>query len=235
MMQHIPFASLVATPWKNGGGSTTPIALSPPQAGLDDFDWRVSLATLAVSGPFSVFPGVDRTLALVEGPGAVLEIDGARRVHLSAADPVCRFAGESAVTATVGERPSTDFNVMTRRTRCRHQLELRELSGRSVFVPGGDLTLVFLVEGEGVRVERDGEQVSLARFDAVLFERGSEVTLEAVKGRMEVPYTGKRATFSRGEKGRMYFPLSRLRERVPTSWHSGGVRALLRRLSLNNA
>ena len=58
----IPYAGLVAAPWKNGGGCTTEIAIAPPGASLDAFEWRISLATIAASGPFSAFPGVDRTL-----------------------------------------------------------------------------------------------------------------------------------------------------------------------------
>ncbi len=39
-------------PWKNGGGSTTEIAVFPIDSGLDAFDWRVSMATVAADGPF---------------------------------------------------------------------------------------------------------------------------------------------------------------------------------------
>ena len=56
-------------PWKNGGGETTEIAVSPEGAGLDDFDWRVSMARVESSGPFSLFAGIDRTLAILEGEG----------------------------------------------------------------------------------------------------------------------------------------------------------------------
>jgi environmental stress-induced protein Ves len=38
----------------------------------------VSLATIAEDGAFSEFPGVERTLALVDGHGMTLEIDGER-------------------------------------------------------------------------------------------------------------------------------------------------------------
>jgi uncharacterized protein len=56
-------------PWKNGGGLTAEIAVSPESAGLDDFDWRVSMARVEAGGPFSLFPGVDRTLSILEGEG----------------------------------------------------------------------------------------------------------------------------------------------------------------------
>jgi environmental stress-induced protein Ves len=56
------------TAWKNGGGSTTEIAVAPMGASLDDFDWRVSMARVASDGPFSEFAGIDRTLDILKGP-----------------------------------------------------------------------------------------------------------------------------------------------------------------------
>ncbi|MDQ1834834.1 HutD/Ves family protein [Massilia scottii] len=175
----IPFASLEASPWKNGGGSTTEIAVSPPQAGLDTFDWRISLATIASSGPFSVFPGIDRTLALVDGPGVTLDIDGDSRFVLGEDEPVVEFAGESQLIATVGAQPTTDFNVMTRRARCHHQLGRRSLSGMSGFATRADVTVLFLAEGDSLEVSSDDERIGMVRYDAVLFEGDSIWTLEA--------------------------------------------------------
>src|SRR5690606_25402118 len=62
-------------PWKNGGGVTVEIAVHPQDASVDDFDWRVSMATVASDGSFSVFPGIDRTLSVLEGDGIVLDIE----------------------------------------------------------------------------------------------------------------------------------------------------------------
>jgi environmental stress-induced protein Ves len=55
------------TPWKNGGGLTEEIAAHPEGAALDGFDWRISIAAVDRDGPFSRFPGVDRTITLIEG------------------------------------------------------------------------------------------------------------------------------------------------------------------------
>ncbi len=38
-------------------------------AGLETFIWRVSVADVASDGPFSRFPGIDRTIMLLEGAG----------------------------------------------------------------------------------------------------------------------------------------------------------------------
>ena len=43
-------------PWKNGGGETTEIAVSPPGAGLDDFDWRVAWRGSKPTGRSPPFP-----------------------------------------------------------------------------------------------------------------------------------------------------------------------------------
>ena len=71
---------LPVTPWKNGGGSTRELACWPPSAGagadMDNFGWRVSVATIAVPGPFSAFPGVDRQIMLLQGDGVHLRGQG---------------------------------------------------------------------------------------------------------------------------------------------------------------
>ena len=158
---------LRAAPWKNGGGSTTEIAISPPDAGFDDFDWRISLATIMADGPFSSFPGIDRSLMLVDGDSVQLTLDGTRKVTLSAAQPMLWFPGEAAVEAQV-KGTTTDFNVMTRRDRCRHQLEKITAPGK---LARRSATTLLFVAGEGHVLARGGEQqFALGRHDALLLD-----------------------------------------------------------------
>lgn len=175
-MRVIRHASLRAARWKNGGGSTTAIAVEPPGASLDDFHWRVSLATIDRDGPFSVFPGVDRSLALVEGAGVELDIAG-RRVVLD--EDAISFAGELAVSATLRGGSTTDLNVMTRRSRHVHTLERRRVTGR-IELAHGVLTLVFVAGGGQVAIESEGERADLAHKDAVLV--ASACVVEATDG-----------------------------------------------------
>lgn len=175
----IPYAGLEPAPWKNGGGSTIEIATAPPGAGFDRFDWRISLATIAASGPFSTFPGIDRSLALVSGPGVLLDIGEDARFNLSDDNPVVEFAGELPVMATVAGAATTDFNVMTRRARCHHRLGRRVLEGVSDFSPRGDVTLLFLAEGDTLSVSSDSERIGLVRYDTVVFDSGTLWQLEA--------------------------------------------------------
>lgn len=178
----IPFAGLVPVSWKNGGGSTTEIAIAPPEAGFDDFEWRVSLATIAADGAFSQFPGVDRTLVLVDGHGATLDIDGEEQVAVSADEPMQRFAGEARVQAKLHRGATTDFNVMTRRDICHHEFGRRRLEGESSFAPRGDITVLFLADGDALTLSSDAERIGMVRFDAVVFDGQSLWTLEAAQG-----------------------------------------------------
>ncbi|MFN3789079.1 HutD family protein [Massilia sp.] len=177
----IPFAGLSPVPWKNGTGSTTEIAIGPPDSGFEDFDWRVSLATIEKDGAFSNFPGVDRTLALVEGHGMLLEIDGEPTL-VTDAEPVVAFDGSSEVIAKLSRGGSTDFNAMTRSERCYHTFGRRRLSGDSTFVARADVTVLFLAEGDALELRNEKERIGMVRYDAVVLEPGSVWKLEAGQG-----------------------------------------------------
>jgi environmental stress-induced protein Ves len=179
MTQLIQYASLHSAPWKNGGGCTTEIAIAPAGTGLDDFDWRISLATISQDGPFSLFPGIERSLALVDGDGVLLDF-GDQRFVLSPSEPLIEFDGEDAVHATVTGQHTTDFNVMTRRGRCRHRLEPRLVQGSATIQRRGGTTLLFLAEGEGLTLSSARERIAMVRYDTVVMtESEHEWTLEA--------------------------------------------------------
>jgi environmental stress-induced protein Ves len=133
-------------PWKNGGGSTTEIAIGPPGASLENFDWRVSLALVASDGPFSAFAGIDRTLAVVRGSGLVLTIGDAAPLTLSSgADPV-HFPGDTPTSARLTAGEITDLNVMTRRGRFQHRL-LRIAQPTSCDFGDDDIALALSLDG----------------------------------------------------------------------------------------
>nr|WP_315402058.1 HutD family protein [uncultured Duganella sp.] len=180
MTQLIQYASLMPAPWKNGGGSTTEIAAFPPGAGFDEFDWRVSLATITQDGPFSAFPGIDRTLALVDGDGVLLDF-GDERVVLSPSEPLIEFAGEEQVHATVTGANTTDFNVMTRRGRCRHRLEACVVRGVEQFERRGAITLLFLADGESLTVSSARERIAMVRYDLLVMESEQSWSMEAAQ------------------------------------------------------
>lgn len=104
-------ASLPVSRWRNGGGETREIVSYP--VGKVDFDWRISIATIAASGDFSPFPGIDRIITLLDGE-VELYSDGALRQRLVVNQPWA-FQGEEPISARLTAGASHDFNIMARR------------------------------------------------------------------------------------------------------------------------
>lgn len=126
-LQFFDLASTPAVPWKNGGGSTRELACWPQGAGMDGFEWRVSVATIAAPGPFSAFPGVDRQIMLLDGDGVHLRSDDGQLDHdLSQRWQPLAFGGDVPVDCSMLGGPSTDFNLMVRRGRWQGRLQVTD-------------------------------------------------------------------------------------------------------------
>jgi len=123
-MDIIRYRDLSSTPWRNGGGSTREVASFP--IGADDFDWRVSIAEVSAAGDFSVFPGADRILTLIEGELLVLTVDGVE--HAMEKNRPFRFSGDSATSCVLPVGSATALNVMARRGTVKAYLSIVELS-----------------------------------------------------------------------------------------------------------
>lgn len=171
-------ADRTPVPWKNGGGVTTEVAVYPPGAGFDDFDWRVSLARVDSDGPFSIFPEIDRVLVLLKGT-LRLDMDDRAPVELTPASPPLGFAGDVAASARVLAGPALDLNVMVHRGRAEAQvtrLPLAESTAVSLPSP-----LVLLLATGGALALRLGKiELDLAQFDAAVLEdmMGARIDVE---------------------------------------------------------
>ncbi|QKD04397.1 HutD/Ves family protein [Mesorhizobium loti] len=153
-------------PWKNGGGTTTEIAVSPDGAGLDDFDWRVSMARVEGSGPFSSFAGIDRTLSVLEGEGIVLDVAGQPSARLTPASAPFAFPADLPTSAALIVGPITDLNVMTRRGRMLHSVERLAISRPEDIATGAGSTLILCYKGEAVFPEAGS--IRLGPLDTLL-------------------------------------------------------------------
>ncbi len=173
-------AQRVAVPWKNGGGLTREVAVHPPGSGLDDFDWRISIAEIAAAGPFSVFPGIDRRLAVLRGRLA-LTIDGRAPLTLVPESRAVEFPGEAAACAAPESGPVTDLNVMTRRQRCTAELLRHDLSEPTRLEPQGEATLVIVALDEQL-LWCAGTPYEMGPLDAALLSPGSPAVTAAARG-----------------------------------------------------
>jgi environmental stress-induced protein Ves len=173
-MRIIRAADHQVMPWKNGGGQTAEIAVFPADSALADFGWRVSMATVASDGPFSVFEGIDRTLTVLEGAGLGLTIDGQAAVTLTAQSAPLFFAADAATDSSLVDGTVTDLNVMTRRGRYTHSVRRFDVEREASLTISASTTLIFCASG-GLDVESQ----TLSRFDAIILENAQILDLRS--------------------------------------------------------
>jgi uncharacterized protein len=154
-------------PWKNGAGVTTEIAVFPANAGLEDFEWRLSMATVASDGPFSLFAGVDRTLAVLEGEGILLSVEGCPEQRITPGSPPVSFAADRPTSAKLISGAVTDLNAMTRRGRWTHRMEQLAVRGSAAIADGSDIAIVFCASGSAA-ISDGEESLALSGRDAAI-------------------------------------------------------------------
>jgi len=126
-IRHLRPSDYRVMPWKNGLGTTTELVVHPPGTGLDDFAWRLSIADLGASGPFSTFPGIERIILQTEGEPMTLEHAGQGRRRLALLTPY-RFDGAWPTHGELGGTPARDFNIMARRALFRPSAAVHSLA-----------------------------------------------------------------------------------------------------------
>lgn len=160
-------------PWKNGGGFTREVAVSPAGATFETLDWRVSLAAVVEDGPFSLFNGMDRTLCVTRGAGIRLQTNAESPIALYETSEPYSFDGEATTNARLIDGPIEDLSVMSRRGCFRHHVrriaftDAVELGTQAqpfiIYCQRGDLTCVSHLESAQLHAD-----------DAVIFEHAAE-------------------------------------------------------------
>lgn len=123
-------------PWANGRGTTIEmIREDGPDGGLL---WRLSMASVIEDGPFSSFPGIERNLTVMSGPG--FDLVGAGRITAAPLRPVA-FPGDVPIAASGVTAPCEDFNVMTARALPLPVVQV--VDSGEVAAPEGGLLAIF--------------------------------------------------------------------------------------------
>jgi environmental stress-induced protein Ves len=164
-------ADRAAVPWKNGGGVTREVARCPAHSDLTTFDWRVSIAEVRSSGPFSAFPGVDRRMAVLAGRLS-LSIEGREVIAVCPDTPPVFFPGDVAASAEPVGAAVTDLNVMTRRGSFESRLSRRLPPGPASLTLRAQTTLILALSPLALRCQAG--RADLAQLDAALLERAQE-------------------------------------------------------------
>jgi len=158
-------------PWKSGRGETREIAIDSDTP----FRWRLSRAMIAESGPFSAFPGYDRSLALLGGASVELNIAGI--VKNIAPGEVVSFEGEAKVLAQV-KQGGEDLNLFCLREKGNASLHIARYQGKDEvrFPLQGHEHFVHVIEGqvefldpntEEQGVVTEGETLWISRLEEV--------------------------------------------------------------------
>jgi len=138
-------------PWKDGGGVTEQIAIEPPDATLaSGFLWRLSMARVERSGPFSRFEGYDRTLLLVEGDGLDLDFGAHGRVLVEGPLRPVAFSGDWDAHATLTGGPVRDLGVTSDRARVRQEVRVLGLGAAPVSIPPAETVWIIALTGRCV-------------------------------------------------------------------------------------
>ena len=144
--RYFPRATYTSMPWRNGAGTTLEIAREPAQG--ERFTWRLSLAALQASGPFSSYTGHQRCVALVDGRGFRLHVAGAGTKTLAARGDHALFAGAAEVSCELLDGPCTDLSLIVHDPGTIASVTRLVVSAEhSVAIPKGQLRVLFALHG----------------------------------------------------------------------------------------
>ena len=151
----VDLAALASQPWRNGAGLTRELAAWPS---AQDWAWRISLAEVNASGPFSDWPGVSRWFAVLAGAGLSLQVGGASHTLDTDSAPLA-FDGASPCSCELRDGPTQDLNLMLRQGRAvGRMLRLKGMHRLQWTKP---LTVAVYSAMGTTRLEIDGEDLHL--------------------------------------------------------------------------
>lgn len=170
-----------AAPWKNGGGFTREVAAFPPACGLSAFQWRISIAEIHKSGPFSCFPGIDRIIAIMDGE-LRLSFES-HAVTLSESDAPLLFSGDAPLAGAPLNGPACALNLMVRRGAARATLR-RNGPGAARLEAGASSVIV---ARNGAMIQANGAPIVLGAHDAAIFHNVADrVSFKVLAGEIYV-------------------------------------------------
>jgi uncharacterized protein len=157
--------------WANGGGWTRTLLTWPDPA---RWGLRISVANIEQAGSFSVFPGVDRWFAVLEGDGVRLATAGRPSVVVRAGDEQLHsFPSDAATECELLGGATRDLNVMVRRREARTTIRLlRDSNPRS----DAELLVCFVCDAATLTTD-DGPPIPLARHSLAWLENPDCETL----------------------------------------------------------
>jgi uncharacterized protein len=164
-MKIIRASDLKEVRWKNGGGVTREIAVASARGKTI---WRLSMADVALDGPFSDFTGLTRILTVIRGNGMDL-ISAHGKLSADLNRPV-RFDGALKINSVLKDGPIQDLNLMFDPLFCEGDVVLVAGPCRQVFSADPHLLLGVVCTKGSAEI---GPDMRLQPGDSALFKSGS--------------------------------------------------------------
>jgi environmental stress-induced protein Ves len=144
-------------------------------AGGDPFLWRVSVAHIDSSGPFSDFAGYSRNMVLLRGAGLTLKFgNGEQRVLQKIGDSAA-FDGAMPTQCELLQGPCVDLNFMASKS-LRADARIVRLDQGPTALSAPDSALIFSLEAP-LSLDGDagdaGDAVRLEPWDLAVFSQGT--------------------------------------------------------------
>lgn len=171
--RHLKNTDYRSMPWKNGLGVTTEILIYPAVSSLENFDWRLSTAEITSDAVFSLYPGYDRYLAIIEGKGINLTVD--EKISAIELNHIIKFSGSSSVSSNLIDGTVRDINLIYKQTL--ESVEFKIYCGPQKFLLTEGVYVLVALNGS-LTIKYDSSEANLmAASESVTFEIASgEVT-----------------------------------------------------------
>ena len=193
-MQIIRKSSFTAARWKNGGGVTHE-AIRVPASG-DSFRWRVSVAHIDASGPFSDFAAYNRKMVLLRGSGLALKFAGGERKLLRHIGEMAEFDGAVPTYCELLGGPCVDLNLMVLKS-ARAEVRVERFANELALQASPlESTLIFGIE-DPLLLESDTEETQrLGPWDLAVLSNGNARISKLAPGNLSAPSAVFFATIS---------------------------------------
>jgi uncharacterized protein len=173
-VNHRTAADFRVQPWRNGGGRTTELAVEPGDG--NKFVWRLSIAEVERSGPFSDFAGYHRTIMLLEGDGMALAFDGHEPQCIVEPHRPFVFDGGWKTDCRLLGGPVRDLNLMVDHSRARGAMQVRAVDGPIELLAAARRELILGLQG-AVEMDAEGKTYRLRPGELLRLDDAQGITL----------------------------------------------------------
>ena len=139
----------------------------------DPFRWRVSVAHIDVSGPFSEFAEYNRKMVLLQGAGIDLRFGDGTHKSLRKIGELVEFDGALAAHCELLKGPCVDFNLMTAKSDGVAARVERFMESLVVSAGRNETLVIFAIDRRFKLEITAGKTVTLEPWDLAVLSHGS--------------------------------------------------------------